>query len=507
MLMVALLPLLLFMAKIPDFPQNLLKPEGASLLIIFFSVIILVTLASLFIAAVFTLPITELREVVKKTLSGNRKFRAVIQSKDEVGELATAFNEMLDTIQNYQDDLETEVAERTEELIEAKAKDEALLASIGDGVIAVDNHLKIMFINPAAEDLLGYNSNEVIGKEFDEVIVVEDWQEKAVARFNRPVYQAVTKGISATTSSSSSSSTDSYYYVRKNKAKLPVAFTVRPILLNGKIIGAVEAFRDITKEKEIDRAKNEFVSLASHQLRTPPTAIAWQTERLLSGKTGELTPKQREGFEEIRQSNQRMIQLVNDLLNVSRLDLDAFILKPMLTDIIALFKSALTDLNHKIEEKRLSVNEAYESEKYLIQSDENMLRIVIQNLITNAVNYTEEGGTIGITLAQKLKGQNFGGKNLTKNYLVFSITDTGWGIPEKEQEKIFTKFYRAGNTREKHTDGTGLGLYIVKSILDRFEGEIWFLSQENKGTTFYVTIPLQLAAQKTGTDQLISARL
>ena len=359
------------------------------------------------------------------------------------------------------------------------AKDEAILESLGEGLIAVDTDRKVILVNKVAINMLGLEKREnIMGKVITE-LRLEDEAGHLVPLAKRPTTIALTtNAISKVV----------YFFVRKNKTRFPMAITATPIVFNGKTIGLIEIIRDVSKENEIDKAKSEFVSLASHQLRTPLTAISWYTEMILGGKVGDILPKQKKYLEEIYHSNKRMISLVNTLLNVSRIETGTFTIEPKPINIITLAQSVLDEQKHKIEEKQIKIIRKLDKTIPIFSADSNLLRMVLQNLLANAVKYTGDGGTvmIEITLSN------------VENILI-KISDTGYGIPYNQQDKIFTKFFRADNVTEKDTDGTGLGLYIVKSIIEKDGGKIWFDSpsvdkaiesdSKNPGTTFYVEFP------------------
>jgi len=388
--------------------------------------------------------------------------------------------------QNIYEDLRIE----KEALANAKVKDEALLASIGDGIIATDPDRKIILMNKVAEKLLGWKINEAIGRFYDDIVLLEDEKGTFVPPKEKPLHKALESRTTTTTT------TTTMYLLSKNKIKFPVAITVSPIVLDNKIIGAVEVFRDITKEQEIDKAKTEFISLASHQLRTPLTAVSWYTEMILKGDVGQVVTGQKKYLEEIYQGNNRMIDLVNTLLNISRLELGTFKVEPKPTDVIALAQSVLDEQKQKIEEKKLIIVENFSKDAPPFLTDPKLLRMVFQNLLANSVEYTPSGGKIGLTVS------------CDKKMIRIEVSDTGYGIPKNQQDKIFTKFFRADNVRDKDTNGTGLGLYIVKSIVENSGGKIWFSSPgrsvlggesfENPGATFYVTLPLDGMGKSAG---------
>jgi len=359
------------------------------------------------------------------------------------------------------------------EILKKNALDEAILASIGDALVVVDKEGKINFVNQAFEKLVGWKSEEVIGKPVVEVVPreTEDSQESL---FNERVLTRVLSGEIVTADLA-----NPFYYIRKDKTRFPVSSIVTPIVLAGQIIGVVEIFRDITKEKGIDKAKTEFVSLASHQLRTPLSTINWYTEMLLAGDAGKMNPEQEKYLGEVYQGSQRMVSLVNALLSVSRMDMGTFILEKVPTDISALLRDALNEQKFHRDQKLISLDIAIEKDLPIAHVDPKLLTMVLQNLISNSVKYTPEKGKIGVSLSSPLGKDTF----------LFSITDTGYGIPKSQQGKIFTKLFRADNVREKDTEGTGLGLYIVKAIIDNSGGRVWFESEEDKGSAFFVEIP------------------
>ncbi len=385
--------------------------------------------------------------------------------------------------QNVFDDLSSEKSK----LEMAMAKEKAILMSIGDGLIATDEKGNTIFINKVAERMLGIKNKEISGKNFFENVIIENEKGVLVPLEERPLYMALTGTATATTTATAG---PTHYYVRKDKTKFPTAITATPIILDGKVIGAIGVFHDITKEKDIDRVKSEFVSLASHQLRSPLTSIGWYVEMLQSGDAGPLNDKQKRFLSEIYIGSKRMIELVDALLNVSRMELGTFTAEPKPIDFILFARSALEEEKQEIKAKKLELKEKYAKDLPLFDADPRLLRMVFQNLISNAVKYTPEGGAIEIALWVVKGGDSVDVRKVDEDSIVVKITDTGYGIPQEQQNQIFTKFFRADNVRETETTGTGLGLYIAKSIIDHSGGGIWFESVENKGTTFYVTLPL-----------------
>ncbi len=240
------------------------------------------------------------------------------------------------------------------------------------------------------------------------------------------------------------------------------------------------------KEKEIDNAKDEFVSLASHQLRTPLSTINWYTEMLLAGDAGKLTREQKKYINQIYHSSTRMTELVSALLNISRIELASFAIEPRMTKLKPFIEGILKEFYPILQYKKMRVKKTFDTRLLPLPVDEKLLHIVIENIISNAIHYTPDNGAITIEVQ----------KNAAE--ILLKITDTGYGIPKSQHDKIFTKLFRADNVRERDTTGNGLGLHIVKSILEQAGCEIWFESEENTGTTFFVSIPERGMKQRDG---------
>jgi signal transduction histidine kinase len=284
---------------------------------------------------------------------------------------------------------------------------------------------------------------------------------------------------------------DKMKYRRKDSSEFYVAITVSPIVVDNKVDGVIQVVRDITQEVAIDQAKNEFISLASHQLRTPLTATKWYSELLLDDEAGHLTPRQRKYAQETLNGTNRTIKLVNVLLDVSHVESGILGVYAEPTNIAQLLTKLMKGFTEETEAHQLLVSEDYEANLPKLQVDPNLLQIILTNLLTNAIKYTPEKGVITLTLRNDRGG------------IVIAISDTGYGIPSAQQDKIFTKMFRADNARLRVADGTGLGLYLAKSIADYTGCDMWFESTENKGSIFYLRIPKKGMERKHGTTEVI----
>jgi len=244
----------------------------------------------------------------------------------------------------------------------------------------------------------------------------------------------------------------------------------------GDNLSSLATIFDITEQKNLDQAKTEFVSLASHQLRTPLATFKWYTDMLVNPAIGELNDKQRDYVKILSEVDTDMIGLVDTLLNISRMEIGKLVVELGPTNVQEVVGSILTELSSQIQKKNMNIVTAYDGLFTDVKSDSRLLRIVIHNLITNAIKYTPDSGTITIRF-QVGDGRN-----------TIVVTDTGYGIPKNQQNKIFTKLFRADNVKEiGSSQSTGLGLYLVKSLIEAMGGSISFQSEENKGTIFMVT--------------------
>jgi len=363
-------------------------------------------------------------------------------------------------VDSYQK-LEKLAQEKTEEL-------QIILDSIPAGVFYKDKENRFVKVNEAFCNIMERTKKELEGKSIYDIYPKEQadafWKDDLeIIKSGRPKRNIIEQ-------------------MKSHKGNLWVKTDKIPYKKGNSIVGIIGFIVDITKEHEIDKAKTEFVSLASHQLRTPLTTVSWYTEMILKGDVGNVVPSQKKYLYEIYQGNQRMIELVNTLLDVSRIELGTFLVKPEPTDIIALAQSVIEEQKLKIKNKKLILIENFDKNVPIFSTDPKLLRMIFQNLLANSVGYTPDGGKIifEISLSDT--------KSQTSNILI-KVSDTGYGIPKNQQNQIFSKLFRADNVREKDIDGIGLGLYIVKSIVEKLGGKIWFESEQNKGTIFYVTFP------------------
>lgn len=446
---------------------------------IFFA--LLLALSSGFIGFVLTStivnPIRELSDASRRVLSGDFSVRLFERSGDEIGVATKVFNSMVSQIQNMKNNLEEDVRSKTRELEQAQARDAAVLASIVDGVIVLNMHGDAVYLNGSARQILGIDT--ATGIDESKVFVnFEFYQEDThtpLADHDMPLQKAL-RGEDILNKT---------YFVRwpQKKEGRFLTISLRLVSVSGAhgAFGALLVIRDVTEEKEIDKAKSDFVSIASHQLRTPLSTIRWYVEMLRSGRAGPLVPVHDRYAAEIQKANTRLIELVNALLSATRLDFGNTVFRSVETDVGELLRDVLASYAERVSEGNLTFTTDIPESPIILRTDIQNLTILFQNIIGNAVKYSRSGGKILVRLTM----------NESPRGITFSVKDTGIGIPEHEQGRIFEKMFRASNVATLDTDGTGLGLYIVKSIVSRFGGTISFQSDEGKGTTFVVYIPEQ----------------
>lgn len=236
--------------------------------------------------------------------------------------------------------------------------------------------------------------------------------------------------------------------------------------------------RDNRKLKQLERVKSDFVNVAAHQLRTPLTKVKWALQSIKNSEALNcLSPDQRRMVDDAFSSNEAMIRLLNDLLNVGKIEGDKLGYNFKKESIIKIAEEVVQELSYLANKKNIKVRIMKPDEMPLLVMDAQKIRLVLSNLIENAINYTPENGYIGIIL------ENFG------TYVKIAVKDSGIGIPKEELGNIFSRFFRAKNAVRVRTEGTGLGLYIAKNIVEMHGGRIWVESEEGKGTTVYFTLP------------------
>ncbi len=398
--------------------------------------------------------------------------------------LSTTVQELEETkgaMMNVMEDLEHDRAVVEKDKVQA----EAMLMAIGDGLVVIDEQARVVLVNQAFEQMTGWTARQAAGRPIYEVLPAENEEGQRIPNERRPYSKVMNTGQAIVTRLEN----EPYFYVRRDGTRFPVAITVTPMILAGKLAGTINVFRDITHELDIDRAKSEFVSLASHELRTPLTIVRWSID-MLQKYTGSLTTAQKKYVKAIEQTGQEMVDLVDALLNVSRIEMGTLKIEPVPAKLGETVTGIIRELKPLFDKKSLALKTSIASTLPVVRLDPQLFRVAMTNLLTNAIKYTPAKGTITVNITAD------------RTWATVTVTDTGYGIPEEDQSKIFTKLFRADNIKKFEAHGTGLGLYVAKAVVEQSGGKIWFSSQVDKGSSFSFRLPLGGVSQRAGNKTL-----
>lgn len=338
-----------------------------------------------------------------------------------------------------------------------------IVDAVNVGIMVATTDANIVYANPAWQKETGYSLDEVLGKNPRFLK-----SGKTLPATYEEMWRALSNGQQY--------ATEAIINKRKDGSEYESSHIIFPIKdENGKIVFYAEFDRDVTEYKKLERAKTEFVSLAAHQLRTPLAATKWIIELLR--ESDNLTAKQKERISDLYVSNERLISLVNDLLNVARIESGKKVISKAPANLLSVIKSAIAVLQSEADSKKQKINLSAGTIVNKSQLDPMFLEEAVRNLLSNAIAYSPEGSVIEVTVGLK-----------DKNYLV-SINNRGLPIPESERDKIFSKFYRTPEAKKMKPTGSGLGLFLVKSTIEAHGGRVWYESNRRHGTTFYFTIP------------------
>jgi len=353
---------------------------------------------------------------------------------------------------------DTELA-KTEAEIE-KNKANAIFDNFFDGLIVLDSNYQIELINPSAEKFLGIKEDDYLGKDPSLMADKKELKEfaKTISKKDKEIYRKE---------------------VGEPGTHVVLEITTKFITKEEKRIVTLIILHDISREKVVERLKSQFVSVAAHQLRTPLSIIKWSLCMLLDGEIGLLTNEQIEMLDKAQQTNERMIHLINDLLSVARIEEGRFMYRPKTVDMIELLEKIIESVQVLAKNKRVKFEfkKPIDKSSKVIKADIEKISLAIRNLLENAIFYTSPGGKVLLSVKR------------VNNDVLVSIKDSGIGIPNDQQKRVFNKFFRADNAVRMETEGTGLGLFITKNIIEAHQGKISFESEEGKGTTFKFSLP------------------
>ena len=397
--------------------------------------------------SLFTLLSKNRKGEIKGVLLGFYDLTEIKKRETELKEVRTALLNILEDIEEERKKTEAE-----------KNKTLAIITHFADGILVFDKEDRLSLLNPKVEEIFEVKSKEILNLSLSQLSKFPNFL---------PLLELLKK-----------KEKELFRKELKLRENLILEVSVIPIKAKSEIIGTLVVLHDVTRKKIIERMKTEFVSIAAHQLRTPLSAIKWTLKMLLDGDLGEITEEQREFVNKAYRANERMIKLINDLLNVARIEEGRYLYKLSSLSIEPLVRKIVESLKQEAERKKIKL-EFKKPKKKLpkLMLDAEKISLAIQNLVENAIKYTPAGGKVTVSL--KVENEE----------VVFSVKDTGVGIPKEQQDRVFSKFFRGANVMRMETEGSGLGLFITKNIIEAHGGRIWFQSKEGKGTTFYFAIP------------------
>jgi NtrC-family two-component system sensor histidine kinase KinB len=412
---------------------------------------------SLLLAHFITRPVTELKNAVLNLAQGDYTVQVPVRGEGELALLAEAFNVMAEKLRHFH---EMDI----DQILVEKRKSEAIIRSVDDGLVVVDENLLITNINPKAKAVFQVEDEEAQGKHVLEVV-----------RDDR-IFQGIKYSLETGQSPRIEEGED-ILTIQHGEQAQHFQTAVLPMRSRaGGIPGAILVLRDVTRLKELDRLKSEFVMTASHELRTPLTSIGMSVIMLKESAAAKLTDQEREYLEVCHEEINRLKALVNDLLDLAKIEAGKLELnvEKVAPDFLA--RQASTIIKNQAEVKSITLTVELPADLPEVLADANKIVWVLVNLLANAVRYTAQGGHVW------LQGEKVG------EMVHFRVQDNGPGIPRELQSRIFDKFVRMD--QGEATSGSGLGLAISKEIIRAHRGIIWLESLPGQGSTFTFTLPL-----------------
>jgi PAS domain S-box-containing protein len=401
----------------------------------------------------FMKPLDNLTKIVKSVKVGNWNQQIKIVSKDEIGDLSVEFNKMTKRLHQYEQSA-------LGKLMTEKNKSLAIVKSIPDPLIVLDTAYRIILLNDTCEMFFGIKEEKVVKKHFLEVIR------------NEEIFKIM--------SSAFEDEVEMNDRIIKIEQKEEFYFNVIVTMIKdmeNKVTGIIILLKDVTQLKQLEKARTDFVATISHEFKTPLTSIMMGTSMIIDGSMGVLNEEQQDILATIKEDGERLTRLVNDLLELSRIEAGSSVFNIEPCSIDAIIDDSIKQFAIQAAHKNVSIHVSVEETMPKVIADYEKIIWVFNNLISNALKYTGSGDEISITAF------------IRDEKMFILVTDTGIGIPEEFQEKIFDKYVQVKG-QDLEARGTGLGLAVVKEIINTHGGEIWCESKLDTGSTFTFTLPL-----------------
>lgn len=365
-------------------------------------------------------------------------------------------------------ELLSRIAELERQLESRAIANDALINSLDEGLVVIGPDGTILRVNSFAVAALGYSQEEMLHQRFSRMIVAVDDRGRELDPLRRPMAEAFIEGKPVTEYTN---------LRRKDGSLMPVALTASPVVIDGRPAGAIDVFRDLTKERQLDLAKNDFVSLASHQLRTPASGVKAILHMLMQGDFGPLSELQQQYLQRAVESNDRQLRIIEDLLNVARADAGTLELNLDYVNVAELVRSVAFEQLAGAEAKQQKFVVGAPQQLFAM-ADGQKLGMAIDNLISNAIKYTPARGRVSVQLSEQ------------DDKICFSVEDSGVGIEPEQIPRIFTKFGKADISQPVSSDSTGLGLYLAKQVVALHNGDIDVISVPGEGSVFRICLPV-----------------
>ncbi|WP_379154053.1 two-component system histidine kinase PnpS [Paenibacillus sp. sgz5001063] len=409
------------------------------------------TFVSYKVASSMTSPLEQITRVARRITDLDYDARVPMNRRDEIGQLANAINAMADSLQ---DQLKT--IRNNEDLLQS------VLDNMTGGIVMINAEGEIALLNRASERLLDVKNSEMTGRSYKELkhhYELTRLIEEGVSR-NEPVHEE-----------------RSFY----NPAERIVRLDGVPMIQDGSSRGMLFLLQEVTEIRRLEKMRSEFVANVSHELKTPVAAVKGFAETLLGGGVSD-EKTARSFLQIIYDENERLNRLIGDILELSKIESKRVQLECSPVHLIEFFDSVLETLSKVAEKKNISLRADVPAELFM-EGDEDKLRQIFMNLLSNAINYTHEGGSVNIIVVNTLNDDGTETVN-------FTVRDTGMGIPRKDLPRIFERFYRVDKARSRSSGGTGLGLSIVKHLVELHHGSISVESDLGIGSSFILEFPL-----------------
>ncbi|MBC7943237.1 PAS domain-containing protein [Candidatus Saccharibacteria bacterium] len=360
------------------------------------------------------------------------------------------------------------------ELSQVATQSEVVINAIGDGVISINNKGIVQLINPAAQRIIGWGKQDALALSYKSVLQLTNQKGEPLDITIDPIQQVLNTNQQVRS--------NDFVIATRNEKKVMASLVISPI--SGVGSGAIIVFRDITKEKTEERGQAEFISTASHEMRTPVASIEGYLGLALNPQTAQVDEKARDFIMKAHESAQHLGSLLKDLLDVSKAEDGRLSNNPKVVDVMAYVHDIIQGLQQKAADKGLRLifkpipddDERHLSPVYNVNLDNDHIREVVNNLTENAIKYT-------------LKGEVIVDVTGSDDKIIISVQDTGIGIPTEDMPHLFQKFYRVDNADTRQIGGTGLGLYLCRRLAEAMGGRIWAESEYKKGSTFYLALP------------------